>query len=1233
MIEESLLKKHFIGRDGFHWWIGQAVQSGAWAANIPGYSVAEGGSLPGFKRRVKVRIFGYHTADTTAEGLSDDDLPWAYCIFPVTAGSGSGGMSQSANFSGGEFVFGFFIDGEDAQQPCILGVLDKSAQENFGTQIPPVGFVPFSGYSNGVAPGQTDIKNSTDISTSAGGSTSSALAGGGQPGPTQSNNITNDTVLNESAGSAVNKDVLSAGDKARAEHDDATGEVKPAEAPVEDNSSVGMEVAMKRVSKLSQAIKNFNGVYVDQALGFIGDLNKEQMKVAGEIAAFVKDLIDKARGTILAKFSEASGLLIANIDATLRPKAKDAAETAMDKLGCVFDAIINTLLDFVLGFLKDQANKLINFATCALENLLGNILGDLLSQISGAISGILGAIEGVIGAIGGIAGAIGGALDFISSFNASSLFSCEELAALAETTVSNLLTGQGFSVPIDFSAILSIADSAKALKDSINGVGDAAADAALLGTSLTDTFTAGLGACNTGPVETKPPTLKVEGGGPPNIPSPKPIAPPSNGSNTPPPLPTPGTGDTGGGGDVPPGGGGNGTEGGDGGETTTGPGGGAGTGDGGGATTGDGGTGTGQDGAGATTGDGGAGAGQDGTGATTGDGGAGAATGDGGNSAGGTEPTVGGFKPAKLDPVINDDGEIVAVDIVDPGSGYVKNPKVVVVGAGPGQGAYIEAKIDKEYLTANPLEKIYNYRGERIFAVGGEQVYDEEGNKLPKNPETFGTVVRVDVIETGFGYLQKPDGSLSGNGNVYARNDQTVVKTGDGNWFVYDPGTIVRVQDDTSVYFPTNTFVTLPGNTTSCDDRALNNNQAPDLNGTATFTDGILTNARFPGDNDFLIKIKTITQQLSLADSVKVSGRPLGGIPILPENGSVSVGKSYTTAQNIPVDGGTGRGLTVDIITNDDGSIRSFIYNKFGSGYTKGDEVAISGGDGGAKFVIANVADTIANARMGIASTITVTSNAESEIDPNEIKKQRFKKDEDDDAEGFIRRTKGRYVGIAYDEGRRPITTGFRSVKDPKTGQMVTNSPQVIGKVVDEDVTSTIDVEGKGLTDCYKLPTGGTITCPFRDAGEETSTGERLGPFSSSGKKKKLCLKRVRIDRTGVGYNPGDEIIIAPDNGVDMRPIFDPDGRLIDIKFANTTEGWEQIPQIRLNSRTGVGAVIIPVLDVCPTGIGSTDITPAQSLDRVLRNINPDDVVSVKDCVGPDLNAIADITRNIKDED
>ena len=87
--------------------------------------VCTAGDLPGFKRRVKVRT-GYHTADVGA--LSDDDLPWAYCMMPVTAGGNQGGMSQSVNFSGGEWVFGFFLDGEDGQQPVVMGVLDKSSR-------------------------------------------------------------------------------------------------------------------------------------------------------------------------------------------------------------------------------------------------------------------------------------------------------------------------------------------------------------------------------------------------------------------------------------------------------------------------------------------------------------------------------------------------------------------------------------------------------------------------------------------------------------------------------------------------------------------------------------------------------------------------------------------------------------------------------------------------------------------------------------------------------------------------------------------------------------------------------------------------------------------------------------------------------------------------------------------------------------------------------------------------
>lgn len=1104
MIEESLLKKHFIGRDGFHWWIGQVVQSGAWSANQPSYSVSDIGSLPGFKRRVKVRIFGYHTADTSNEGLPDDDLPWAYCIFPVTAGSGGGGMSQSASFSGGEFVFGFFIDGEDAQQPCILGVLDKSSQESFGTQIPPVGFVPFSGYTNKIAVPQTDTKVSSAVSKTTGAGTITSLSNGGAPGPSQSTNITNDNVINESAGSAINKDVLSEGDKARAEHDDATGEVKAAEAPPEDNSSAGMEVGIKRLSKLSAAIKNFNGQYIDKALGKIADIDKEQQRIAGVIASFIKDLIDKTRATVLKQYSDITNGLLAQIDATLRPKIKDEEEKAMDLLGCVFDNIINTLLDFVLGYLKQQSNKLINFQPCALEDLIGNILGDLLSELSSAISGILSAVSSILGAIGGIASSIASALDFISSFTAGSLFTCEVLSDLAETTISSLLSGSGISNPIDFSNILGIATQVQQAKDAAKGLvsGD---DFKALGDSLTSAFQSITSACNTGPVATVPPGIQLQGGSP--------------------------------------------------------------------------------------------------------------------------------TKPAKAEPVVNDNGQIIAVNITDPGEGYKKAPKVVITNPGPGKGAFIQAVVDKEYEVAQPLQKIYDYKGDRIFAVGGENVYDSEGNKLPKNPDTFGKVIRCEVLETGLDYLQKGDGSLSGNGKIWARNDQTVVQTGDGDWYKYDPGTVIRVDPDTKLYFPTNTFVTLPGNATDCSERPINRRRAPDLNGTATFTDGVLTNARFPGTDDFLIKIKSVTQQLSLAESARITGRPLGGIPILPAQGSVSIGKSYVDGQRVATEGGTGRGLTVDVTTNDDGSIKSFVYNTFGSGYTKGDEITITGGNSEAKFRLENVADTIAQARLGIASTIgNITQQDTRDQDVNIKRKEQFKPAEETDASGFIRRTNGVYVGIAYDDKRRPISTGFQAGKDA-TGKAITNSPQVVGQVVDEDVSTTVNVEGKGLTNCYIVPSGATVTCPYRNADAEESGKERLGPFTSGGKRVNLCLTGVRILQTGVGYNPGDELIITPEVGdPGLRPTFDPDGSLLQVKVTNKVCGWDVVPDITLNSRTGAGAVVIAIMEVEPVGLGSTDLTPAQSLDRVLRNINPNDVVSIKDCVGPDLQSISKVTKNVKDE-
>lgn len=144
MIEQGLFKRHFVGRDGFIWWIGQIASEESWKDNIPGVPVGSNDDIQGFGERYRVRIMGYHTADINK--IADDELPWGYVMYPTTAGTGGRSGGQSANLSQGDFVFGFFLDGEDAQTPVIIGCLANNDYAAVSKNIPPARFVPFSGF-------------------------------------------------------------------------------------------------------------------------------------------------------------------------------------------------------------------------------------------------------------------------------------------------------------------------------------------------------------------------------------------------------------------------------------------------------------------------------------------------------------------------------------------------------------------------------------------------------------------------------------------------------------------------------------------------------------------------------------------------------------------------------------------------------------------------------------------------------------------------------------------------------------------------------------------------------------------------------------------------------------------------------------------------------------------------------------------------------------------------------
>lgn len=75
--------------------------------------VVEDRKDPLFLGRCKIRIFGYHTQDKTE--MPTANLPWALPSLPIDNGRSPVGLRE------GDWTWGFFMDGSEAQQPIVCG--------------------------------------------------------------------------------------------------------------------------------------------------------------------------------------------------------------------------------------------------------------------------------------------------------------------------------------------------------------------------------------------------------------------------------------------------------------------------------------------------------------------------------------------------------------------------------------------------------------------------------------------------------------------------------------------------------------------------------------------------------------------------------------------------------------------------------------------------------------------------------------------------------------------------------------------------------------------------------------------------------------------------------------------------------------------------------------------------------------------------------------------------------
>ena len=128
----------FVGKDGFFWWVGEV----------------EDNEDPMELGRVKVRVLGYYTnlQGGTIADLPTHALPWA-TVLQHTSQPGNDGQGESTGqLQTGAVVMGFFMDGETAQMPIVIGVMRVKKSENtkttstlaFTDQLPEWGTAPNS---------------------------------------------------------------------------------------------------------------------------------------------------------------------------------------------------------------------------------------------------------------------------------------------------------------------------------------------------------------------------------------------------------------------------------------------------------------------------------------------------------------------------------------------------------------------------------------------------------------------------------------------------------------------------------------------------------------------------------------------------------------------------------------------------------------------------------------------------------------------------------------------------------------------------------------------------------------------------------------------------------------------------------------------------------------------------------------------------------------------------------
>ena len=379
MLDQSLLQSHFIGRDGFRWWIGQIPPIGTMGSQV------EGG---GWGNRFKVRILGYHPYGEAE--LPSEELPWAQVLIPTTSGSGAANCATGVQLQPGDVVLGFFLDGDNAQIPVILATFGRTDQVPSATWKSP--FEAFTGYSE-----LTPVNPATPKSES------NEVKANTQPTP---QNISPEQA--QQLSSRAGYEVISL--------NEAIGDIVPLANTVQNTKVSAIKSVitnlLKKIRRLQgniQKTKESISAAVDRIVSisneFVGSIMKVLIdgneKEGGSfpgLKGLLKKGLDLLYKLIFGQVLAATGNSVAAHAAGV------AAQEAMvvpvklleDAFPCIMGTVINLLKDIVTDIISSVVDNVDRFVGCAADQFTGSLLNSIIGTIETLIEGPLGAVSNIL---------------------------------------------------------------------------------------------------------------------------------------------------------------------------------------------------------------------------------------------------------------------------------------------------------------------------------------------------------------------------------------------------------------------------------------------------------------------------------------------------------------------------------------------------------------------------------------------------------------------------------------------------------------------------------------------------------------------------------------------------------------------------------------------------------------------------------------------------------------------